>query len=227
MSDEIGRGLPATQLFNQEKKMNTKKTRIAAVLSMLIFGIGMWPTAGHAEPKAQIAELYELQAAFHRIGTVKDPVNGDSADVITQRIRDMLALWSSDGSLNFTAGTPRDGMYIGQGDPEDAATCPAPSAAAANRGTLCTFFKFVAGSFQPANKFVSLAPSYLTAFTVTGKHATVSFQCHFFNVATDPITMLPLWTATAHLGFQGTATRTKGKWLFTHAEVPAVGVPVP
>jgi hypothetical protein len=227
MSDEIGPGTSRITTLQPGKKMNTKKTRIAAVLSMLIFGIGMWPTTGHAEPKAQIAELYELQAAFHRIGTVKDPINGDSADVITQRIKDMMALWTADGVWDFEAGTPRDGMYIGKGDPDDAATCPTPSADPTNRGTLCTFFKYVSGSFQAANKFVSLAPSYLTSFTVKGKNATVSFQCHFFNVAIDPNTTLPLWTAVAHLGFQGTAKRIKGKWLFTHAEVPAVGVPVP
>jgi len=198
-----------------------------AAVSALVFTLGIRPAITRAEPRAQVAELYELQAAFHRAGTVKDPVNGDSADVITQRIKDMLALWSADGVWDFEAGTPRDGMYIGNGDPDDAATCPTPSADPANRGTLCTFFKYVSGSFQPANKFVSLAPSYQTSFTVKGRNATVFFECHFFNVAIDPMTTLPMWTVVAHLGFQGTARKIKGKWLFTHATIPAVGVPVP
>ena len=205
----------------------TYRGRISIAMSILTFSIGIASTTSHAQPRAQIEELYELQAAFHRAGTVKDPVNGDSADVITQRIKDMLALWSSDGSLTFSAGTPRDGTYSGNGDPDDATACPTPSSDSTNRGTLCTFFKYVAGSFQPANKFVSLAPSYLTAFTVKGNKATISFQCHFFNVAIDPNTQAPLWTPTAHLGFEGTAKKSKGKWLFTTANVPAVGVPVP
>jgi len=206
--------------------MNTTyKTRIAIVMSILMFSIGIAPVTTNAQPRAQIEELYELQAAFHRAATVKDPVNGDSADVIAQRIKDMLTLWSTDGTFDFMAGTPHDGTYSGLGDPDDITTCPTPSTDPTNRGTLCTFFKYVAGSFQPANKFVSLGPSYLTSFTVKGKTATVSFQ--FFNVAEDPMTMLPMWTATAHLGFQGTAKRIKGHWLFTHANAPAVGVPVP
>ncbi len=205
----------------------TYKIRIAIAISIVILGVSIGPRPGNAQPRAQIEELYELQAAFHRVGTVKDPVNGDSAEVITQRIKDMMALWSADGVWDFEAGTPRDGIYTGPGDPDDAATCPTPSNDPTNRGTLCTFFKYVSGSFQAANKFVSLAPSYQTSFTVKGKNATVFFECHFFNVAIDPTTTLPLWTAVAHLAFQGTAKRIKGKWLFTHATVPAVGVPVP
>jgi len=208
--------------------MNTNyKTRIAIAMSILMFSVAMVPATSNAQPRAQIEELYELQAAFHRAATVNDPVNGDSADVITQRIKDVLSLWSTDGALDFEAGTPRDGTYSGQGDPDDMTTCPTPSVDPTNRGTLCTFFKYVAASFQQANKFVSLGPSYLTSFTVKGKNATVSFQCHFFNVAEDPMTMLPMWTAAAHLGFQGTAKRIKGHWLFTHADAPAVGVPIP
>jgi len=218
---------PLASIQSKEKMKTKTLMRIAAIVSMIIVGIGLLPTAGHALPRAQIEELNELQAAFHRAGTVKDPVNGDAAEVITQRIKDMLALWTSNGSLNFAAGTPRDGTYAGNGDPDDATTCPTPSADPSNRGTLCTFFKYVAGSFQPANKFVSLAPSYLTSFTVKGNSATVSFQCHFFNVAEDPMTMLPMWTAATHLAFQGTAKRVKGHWLFTHADVPVAGVPVP
>jgi hypothetical protein len=85
----------------------------------------------------------------------------------------------------------------------------------------------VAGSFQPANKFVSLAPSYLTNFSVHGRTATVSFQCHFFNVAIDQNTGKPLWTAVAHLGFSGSARKIRGSWLFSNANVPPAGVPVP
>ena len=50
-----------------------------------------------AGTNTQLAELYQLQAAFHRAATVHDPVNGDSAATIDQRIRDMLSLWTDDG----------------------------------------------------------------------------------------------------------------------------------
>ena len=89
--------------------------------------------------------MYQIQSAFHRFGSVADPVNGGA----------------------------RDGDYIGTGDPANPSTCPATAANAGNRGTLCTFFKYVAAAFQPANKLISLAPSYKTHFDVLGSKATI------------------------------------------------------
>lgn len=74
---------------------------------------------------AQVAALYELQAAFHRASTVRDPVNGDSDDAIRQRVRALLSLWTQNGWLFFNVGSPRDGYYIGNGDPSSPSTCPA------------------------------------------------------------------------------------------------------
>jgi hypothetical protein len=189
--------------------------------------IASWSASSYAGANTQLAALYQLQAAFHRAATVHDPVNGDSATVIDQRIRDMLSLWTDDGSLTVQVGGALDGDYIGNGDPADPSTCPAPSSDPTNRGTLCTLFKYVSGSFQQANKFVSLAPSFLTEFTVHGNTATVYFQCHYFNVAINPATGKPLWTAVSHLVLDGTASKVNGGWLFSHANGPVAGVPIP
>ena len=201
--------------------------RIALGMAAALLALASRPMPGYAGSNTQVAELYQLQAAFHAAGSVRDPVNGDSAAVIEQRIRDMMSLWTDGGSLTFQVGGALDGDYVGIGDPADPTTCPTPSADPANRGTLCTFFKYVAGSFQPANKFTSLAPSFLTEFVVHGNTATLSFQCHFFNVAINPATGKPFWTAAAHLGFDGSASKVQGVWLFSHADVPVVGVPIP
>ncbi len=179
------------------------------------------------QSQAQVAKLHELQAAFHGIGSVHDPVNGDSAAVIDERIRQMMALWTKNGTLTLQVGGPRDGYYVGQGDPQDPLSCPAPSADPNNRGTLCTFFKYVSGAFQPANKLISLAPSYSTRFRLYGDSATLYFECHFFNVAADPVTGMPLWAAAAHLAFVGLAQQNGGKWRFSRATIPVTGVPVP
>jgi len=175
---------------------------------------------------SQIAKLYELQAAFHRAASVHDPVNGDSPQVINQRIRDMLSLWTADGSVTLAAGSANDGIYMGQGDPENLSTCPTPSTDATNRGTLCTFFKYVAGSFQPQNKFVSLAPAYKTKFDVDGNTAAVYFECHYFNIATDGAGN-PLWTAASHVNFDGFASKVNGNWLFSESTAHKVGIPIP
>jgi hypothetical protein len=156
-------------------------------------------------------------------------VNGDSEEVIEQRLKQALSLWTDDPWFLLAAGTPFDGYYKGKGEPDDSSTCPAPSDNPTNRGTLCTFFKYVHPSFQPQNKFVSLAPSYKTHFQldVDRDSASVYFECHFFNVALDPATGKPLWTAVTHLAVEGFATKVDRKWLFSHATAPSVGVPIP
>jgi hypothetical protein len=211
--------------------MFSRLKTMALVLSLAaIFVIASSPAPGHAESgeaNTQVAELYQLQAAFHRAATVHDPVNGDSAAVIDQRIRDMVSLWTEDGVLTAGGAPAVAGDYIGKGDPGDPSTCPTPSTNPANRGTLCTFFKYVAGSFQPANKFVSLAPSYKTTFGINGNTASVYFECHYFNVAIDPGTGKPLWTAAAHLTFEGTTRKVDGTWLFATGGGPPAGIPIP
>jgi hypothetical protein len=187
------------------------------------------PDNAGAHAGAQIAELYVLQAQFHDAGTVRDPVNGDSDEVIDQRLKYVLSLWTDDPLFLLSAGTPSDGSYKGNGDPDDPLTCPSPSDNPANRGTLCTFFKYVAGSYQPQNKFVSLTASYKTRFQLDNglDSASVYFECHYFNVALDPTTGNPLWTGVVHLGLDGTAKKVDGKWLFSNATVTSVGVPLP
>jgi hypothetical protein len=179
------------------------------------------------EKAAQVAALYRLQAAFHRAASVRDPVNGDSEDVINQRIVAMLSLWTDDGWTLINLGSARDGYYLGKGDPSNPSTCPAPSGNYGNQGTLCTFFKYVAGSFQPANKWVSLAPSYKTTVRVRGQEATPSFECHYFNVAMDPATGRPLWTATSHILLDGVTRLVEGRWFYAHTNGLPAGIPAP
>ena len=179
------------------------------------------------DDNAQTSELYKLQASYHRAAAVRDPVNGDSPDMIMERVRDVLSLFTADAVLYLNIGSARDGYYLGNGDPDDASTCPTPSADPNNRGTLCTFYRYVSGAFQPANKFVALTPSYKESFVVHGNSATVYFECHYFNVAIDPATQKPLWTAAAHAAFIGSARKVNGRWLFSYANAPVPPVPVP
>jgi hypothetical protein len=171
----------------------------------------------------QTAQLYELQAAFHRSASVRDNVNGDSQAVVDMRIADMLSLWASNGSLTLSVGNPNDGQYIGRG--AVGTDCPAPSTDANNRGNLCTFFRYVAGSFKTTNKLVSLAPSYKTSFEIHGNTADVYYECHYFNVAlgTDG---KPLWTPASHVEATGTASRIDGTWKFQHLDAPTPPVPL-
>jgi len=180
------------------------------------------------EYNTQVSELEQLHAAFHRALSVRDYVNGDPADVITQRLRDILSLWTHDATLVVAFGNSTiDGNYIGNGDPDDDSTCPEVSTDPNNRGTVCTFFKYVAPAFQPSNKLVSLTPAYKTFFDVHGDTASIYFECHLFNVAIDPETGNPAWTAAGHVAFHGATRKVKGRWLFAQINVTTAPVPIP
>ena len=216
-------------------------TRFAALLTAgITVAIGAahaggWDDKDGLDRLAQVAELEQLHATFHGAASVHDPVNGDSPTVITQRIRDILAIWTEDGELTIVNSTATAGNYIGNGDPDDPATCPASSgdtSATGKQGTLCTFYKYVGASFQPANKFVSLSPAYKTKFVPVRDdggqwNSSVYFECHYFDVSLDPATGLPLWTAKSHVDLDGEARKIEGRWLLTHASASAVPVPVP
>ena len=90
----------------------------------------------------QMAELeQQIHVTFHAAVSVHDPVNGDSPEVITQRIRDVLSIWTKDAELTVINTTATAGNYIGNGDPDDPESCPLPSgdtSATGRQGTLCS-----------------------------------------------------------------------------------------
>jgi hypothetical protein len=214
-------------------------TRFAVLLTVgIIAAIGAAHADGwqdDSEQLAQMAELEQLHAAFHAAVSVHDPVNGDSATVITQRIRDAVALWTEDGEITIVSTATSAGNYIGYGDPDNPATCPPPTgdtSATGQQGTLCTFFKYVSGGMQQPNKFVSLSPAYKTKYVPEKDwggqwKSSVYFECHYFDVSLNPATGLPVWTAKSHVDLSGEAKKIHGRWFFTHVSSAAVGVPIP
>jgi hypothetical protein len=207
---------------------------IAAVIGAAHAG-GRGDDENRVDRLAQVAELEQLHATFHAAVSVHDLANGDSPEVITQRIRDILGIWTQDGKITIVNTSATAGNYIGNGDPEDPATCPEPSgdtSATGSQGTLCTLYKYVAGGLQPAYRWVSLSPAYNTKFVpVRGADgqwkSSVYFECHYFNVATNPATGLPFWTAVSHVDLDGEARKINGRWLLTTASSSAVPVPIP
>jgi hypothetical protein len=202
---------------------------VTAVAQSGAAGAGDW-RRDH-DKLTQMAELeQQIHVTFHAAVSVHDPINGDSPEVITQRIRQALSIWTKDAELTTAAGN-----YIGNGDPDDPETCPAPSgdtSATGRQGTLCTFFKYVAGGLQQANKFVSLSPAYKTKYVPVRDDdghwkSSVYFECHYFDVSLDQATGLPFWTAKSHVDLDGEAKKIDGRWLLTRVTSSAVSVPVP
>ncbi len=220
---------------------STFKTRYTPFVALLAVGIIAAIGTAHADgwgdndQLAQMAELEQLHATFHAAVSVHDPVNGDSPTVITQRIRDVLAIWTKDAELTVVNTTATAGNYIGNGDPDDPASCPLPSGDTSpngQQGTLCTFFKYVSGGLQPTNKFVSLSPVYKTKYVPVKDDdgqwkSSVYFECHYFDVSLNPANGQPFWTAKSHVDLDGEAKKIDGRWLLTRVTSSAVPVPVP
>jgi hypothetical protein len=222
-----------------ESSFKKRYTRFVALLAVgIIAAVGIAHADGGQQDDEQLAQVAELEqqihATFHAAVSVHDPINGDSPEVITQRIRDVLAIWTKHGKLTVIGTTATAGNYIGNGDPDDPATCPLPSgdtSITGQQGTLCTFFKYVSGGLQPTNKFVSLSPAYKTKYAPVNDNrqwkSSVYFECHYFDVSLDPDTGQPLWTAKSHVYLNGKAIRIHGQWLLTEVSSSAVTVPVP
>ncbi len=229
--------------------MESTFKKMTALLSMLLAGALLTATAvaqlGSAhgggsrnddDKLVQMAELeQQIHVTFHAAVSVHDPINGDSPEVITQRIREALSIWTKDAELTVVNTTATAGNYIGNGDPDDPASCPLPSgdtSATGQQGTLCTFFKYVAGGLQQANKFVSLSPAYKTKYVPVKDRdgrwkSSVYFECHYFDVSLDPTTGQPLWTAKSHVDLDGEAKKIDGRWLLTRVSSSVVSVPIP
>ncbi|MFZ0305281.1 MAG: hypothetical protein WAL75_21500 [Terracidiphilus sp.] len=184
---------------------------------------------------AQVAELEQLHATFHAAVSVHDPVHGDSPAVITQRIREALSVWAKDAQLTVVSTATSAGNYVGNGDPDDPETCPVPTgdtSATGQQGTLCTFFKYVAGGLQIDNKFVSLSPAYTAKFVPVRDEdgqwkSSVYFECDYFDVSLNLATGQPNWAAKSHVDLDGEARKIDGRWLLTRVSSSAVPVPVP
>ncbi len=147
---------------------------------------------------AQVARLYQLQAAFHEAATASAP--GETNDV-EQRVQDVLALFADDATLTFL---PTNTTYVGAGKE----SCDA--------GTICDFFTNIAPTFQEPNRWVSLSPAYATSFDIHGNTADIEFECHFFDEN---------WDNIVHLAVDGTAKKVGGRWLFTEFVTGPTGVP--
>jgi len=184
----------------KKTNINKKPVRVALLLASIISLAPLFSTSAMAQTTtnrqpADIAALYQLQAAFHRATSCA----GLDRD---QHIQDMLALWTEDGVLIAGSTT-----YQGRGVWNGSVCTPAGP-------TLCDFFANHAGPFVSGRAWVGLSTSFKTAIDVLGDTATLFFECHYFDVSTTP----PQWRSDASYGvpgqpLTGLARKVNGKWL--------------
>lgn len=148
-----------------------------------------------------IAQLYELQAAFH------EAAGGAGVDATTKakHLNEMLELFTDDAVL-IVGST----VYVGRGDVNT--TCVPGSL------TLCDFFRNHAGSFVLGRNWAALTSLARTHFEVHGKRADVYFECHYFDVATAA-KMSDVSYGLLGQPSTGQARKVRGRWLLSFAEV--------
>jgi hypothetical protein len=154
-----------------------------------------------------VAQLYELQAAFHAAA------GGAGVDATTKakHLQEMLELFTDDAVL--IVGTT---VYAGRGD-ANTSTC-APGSL-----TICDFFENHAGSFVLGRNWAALTSLAATHFDVNGKRADVYFECHYIDLATG------LKVSDVSYGLRGQpatgqARKVRGKWLLSFASVGSPGL---
>lgn len=153
-------------------------------------------------PDKAVAQLYELQAAFH------EAAGGAGVDAATKakHLQEMLEIWTADGIL--VVGST---VYVGRGDP-NSSTC-APGSL-----TLCDFFQNHAGSFVLGRNWAALTSLARTHFEIHGTLADVYFECHYVDVVTG-IKMSDVSYGLLGQASTGQARKVRDKWLLSFAEV--------
>ena len=158
-------------------------------------------------PDRAIAQLYELQAAFH------EAASGAGVDAATkaEHLQEMLEIWTADGVL--VVGTT---VYAGRGEP-NSSTC-APGSL-----TLCDFFQNHAGSFVLGRNWAALTSLARTHFDVHATLADVYFECHYIDVATG-VRMSDISYGVRGQPGTGQARKVGDHWLLSFAEVGSPGL---
>jgi hypothetical protein len=183
--------------------MNTRMVSIALAAYLMAAGsvTALADDDDSQDANKAIAQLYELQAAFH------DAAGGAGVDATTKakHLSEMLGLFTDDAIL--IVGTT---VYVGRGDVN---TDCAPGSL-----TLCDFFQYHAGSFVLGRNWAALTSLARTHFEVHGKRADVYFECHYFDVATAA-KMSDVSYGLLGQPSTGQARKVQGKWLLSFAEV--------
>jgi hypothetical protein len=183
--------------------MNTRMVSIALAAYLMAAGsvTALADDDDSQDANKAIAQLYELQAAFH------DAAGGAGVDATTKakHLSEMLGLFTDDAIL--IVGTT---VYVGRGDVN---TACAPGSL-----TLCDFFQNHAGSFVLGRNWAALTSLARTHFEVHGKQADVYFECHYFDVATAAKMSDVSFGVLGQPG-TGQARKVGGKWLLSFAQV--------
>jgi len=183
--------------------MNTRMVSITLAAYLMVAGsvTALAEDDGSQDANKAIAQLYELQAAFH------DAAAGAGVDATTkaQHLSEMLQLFTDDAVL-IVGST----VYIGRGDVNT--TC-APGSL-----TLCDFFQNHAGSFVLGRNWAALTSLARTHFEVHDKQADIYFECHYFDVATAAKMSDVSFGVLGQPG-TGQARKVQGKWMLSFAQV--------
>jgi len=190
------------------KTSNTTKMFSVALAAAAIAGsVTALADDDNQGPDPAIAQLYELQAAFH------EAAGGAGVDAATkaQHVQEMLAIWTEDGVL--VVGNT---VYSGRGEPNSSSCAPGSL-------TLCDFFQNHAGSFVLGRNWAALTSIARTHFDVHGLVADVYFECHYIDVVTG-LRMSDVSYGLLGQPGTGQARKVGSTWFLSYAQVGSPGL---
>ena len=181
-------------------KSRTFETLTRVVVTLFIVGTIGTGVAMAQNANTQIAELYQLQAAFHEATSGA----GVSAAAKLDHLKDMLALWTDNGILIAGSVT-----YSGKGEPETASCAPGSL-------TICDFFANHAGPFVLGRNWGLAGANLQDSFQVHGDNADIYFECYYLDVPTG------VYEGSKSFGLAGDPTtgqarKVGGQWLLSYS----------
>ncbi len=185
----------------------TRRWLIPGALLACLFSVGCF-SVGSMYGKEQIgATTTQLNDSRAQLSTVQGQLNGAYALVdvegvkqvessyhlalVTKDINLMMSIFSDDADLTAPDGT----VYKG-------------------KAAIRTFYATKAPAMQPQNHWAALVPSYRMQASVDGNSATLRFECHLVDIATNKMML--------HHQIDMTLNRQGFQWLVKTMKATAI-----
>ena len=180
---------------------------IPGALLVCLFSAGCFSVGTMYGREQIVATTTQLNDSRFQLNSVKAQLNGadaivDATDVkqvessyhlalVTKDINLMMSIFADDAVLTAPDGT----VYNG-------------------KAAIRTFYATKAPAMQPQNHWAALLPTYREQASVTGDTATLTFECHMVDIATNQMKL--------HHRIDMTLSRQGFQWLVKTMKVTAI-----
>jgi len=180
---------------------------LPGALLLGLFSVGCFSVGTMYDGEQVVATTTKLNSSQAQLNTVKAQLNAANsivdvagvkqvevsyhAALVTKDINLMMSIFADDSVLTAPDGT----VYSG-------------------KAAIRTFFATKATAMQPQNHWAALVPNYRLQASVIGNTATLTFECHMVDIATNQMMV--------HHRIDMTLSRHGSQWLVTTMKATAI-----